>query len=58
VNDRQRKALERAAESAQERSRRNWNRMVQSDEQLTRDANTEAEQRRSAFHIVRDPEAD
>jgi hypothetical protein len=52
VNDRQRKALDRATEKAQERTRHNWNRMVQVDEQELRDAEDEARQRRQAFHVV------
>lgn len=54
MNDHQRQALERAAEFAQERSRQNWNRMVQAEEQELRDAEAEAERRRSQFRVVDD----
>jgi hypothetical protein len=54
VNDRQRAALERAAEFAQERSRHNWNRIVEDAEQELRGADHEAARRRGHFHIVND----
>lgn len=52
MNQRQREALDRAAEFAQNRSRRNWNRLVEAEEQVLRDAETEAQERRSQFRIV------
>jgi hypothetical protein len=54
MNDRQRAALDRAAEFAQERSRPNWNRVVEAEEQVLRDAEAEAQERRSQFHVVSD----
>lgn len=61
MNQRQREALDRAAEFAQERSRSNWNRIVGQMEQDVRDerqadqeAETEAQQRRSQFQVVHD----
>lgn len=52
MNDHQRAALERAAEFAQERSRRNWNRIVEQAEQEVHDAETEVQERRNGFYVV------
>lgn len=55
MNQRQRDALDRAAEFAQERSRQNWNRIVQQLEQVeqaNRDAEAEAQERRGQFRVI------
>jgi vacuolar-type H+-ATPase subunit H len=54
VNTRQRTALDRAIEQAQDRTRRNLNGAAQDEEQETRDAEAEAQQRRQSFHVVND----
>lgn len=54
MNTRQRQVLDRSVQEAQDRTRRNLNRAAQDEEQETRDAETEAQQRRKAFHVVND----
>jgi hypothetical protein len=52
MTTRQRKALERQVEFAQERTRRNMNRMVQQQEDEYRAVEEEAAKRRGAFRVV------
>lgn len=56
MQERSRRALERQAEQARERSRENWNRLVRADEAELREAIDDAERRRAGFHIVTDEE--